>query len=167
MNVAFFDTAGNLINVSPRNESVSLYEDRQVAYNADAIVVGTKVINLHSGTDVARIPIPDFAPGEDVTGNLAYVMKMRCGTAESVIIEPFITKTIDLMLASEVGWRAGDYFQVIRNFYRCARFEEGDEFEALFRRNHASILNDLGIARYEKEHASTKAYWKRKAEKRK
>ena len=59
-------------------------------------------------------------------------------------------------------WRTRDYLQVLRNYYRCGMFEEGDEFEEGFLKAHPELPVDL---KTEKEHISTKAYFRRKWEK--
>lgn len=137
--------------------------DRNAAYKADVVTIGGVSYDLHNSEDIRQIPIPEFAANWNVTDNLAYIMKIRCGSAEKAIVPVIVEKTIQLMFASRVCWRMGDFLQVIRNFYRTGLFAEGDEYENTFRSEHPEVFSDPAAPKYEKEHESTKAYWKRKA----
>ena len=155
MNTASFDYSGQMVST-----------DRNAAYKADRITINGFPFDLHSNEDIRRIPIPDFCANWDVTNNLAYIMKIRCGSAEKDVIPDMIEKTIQLMLASRICWRMGDYLQVIRNFYRTGLFDEGDMYESVFRSKHPEVFADLAAMKYEKEHESTKGYWRKKATRR-
>ena len=90
-------------------------------------------------------------------------MKIRCGEVKDASLIPhFVNKTLSLMQASKFMWRTRDYLQVIRNYYRCGMFEEGDEFEEGFQKAHPELFMD---PKTEKEHLSTKAYLRRNWEK--
>lgn len=162
-NIAYFNHSGMLTQVSPRTHE-NLYEDREVAYQADVFVIAGKPFYLSSAASVYAIPVPDFPATSDIL-ELSYIMKIRCGQVKDAALLPhFVNKTLSLMQASKFLWQTRDYLQVIRNYYRCGMFEEGDAFEKEFLETHPELLMSPKI---EKEHVSTKAYFRRKWEKKK
>lgn len=162
---AFFKD-GILYSVSPRNNDISLYEDRGTAYKADLIVSDGIIYDLHNILSVRAIKIPVAKFDENVVFNLSYIMKIRCGVVDDAALIPtFVKKTLELMRCSKVGWRSRDYFQVLRNFYRFGLFDYGDAFEESFRALYPQLFNDLAIEEHEKEHRVTKDYYRRKWEK--
>ena len=154
---------GVLYDVKPRNESLSLYDDRDTAYKADFIVSDGEIHDLNDSGSVQTIKIPKFNHSDEVVFNLAYIMKMRCGTIKDPnLIPTFVRKTLSLMLFSHIGWRASDYLQVLRNYYRCGHFREGDYYERYFRAKYWTIFKDPSMPQYDLEHQRTKEYFKNK-----
>lgn len=165
MNIAHFDVHGMLIDVEPRRENTPLNEDRDIAYSMDILVLDGASYNLSTASEVQAIPVPDFFP----TGNileLSYVFKIRCGSEKNAALIPaFVNKALELMQASSFLWRRRDYLQVIRNYYRVGLFEDGDAFENAYRTNHPALFSKPEDVKHEDEHTSTKAYFKKKWEK--
>lgn len=158
---------GMLYDLSPRNNPDSLYEDRDIAYSADIIILDGITYDLSVKEDIASIPIPNFAASWDCTSELSYILKIRCGSEKNKDLIPvFVDKVLSLMQASHMLWRSRDYFQVIRNYYRFGLFSEGDAFEKEFRKNNPHLFNDPAIIKHELEHEQTKRYFKKKYEKR-
>ena len=166
MNTAYFKD-GILYNVSPRNKSKPLYEDRDIAYKADIIV--SDGISYTLPNDIDRLPIPNFERlgSQGPTGDLSYVLKMCLSQIKDVSYLPaFIEKVILMMDASRIGWTRVDYLSVIRNYYRHGMFDVGDQYEEEFRRLNPKLFLDTAQNVYEVEHEKTKAYWRAKWNKR-
>lgn len=163
---AFFKN-GMLYDLMPRNNPDSLYDDRDIAYSADIIVSDGAKYDLSIKEDISAIPIPTFTSTWNTTFELSYILKIRCGAEKDAeLIPTFVDKVLSLMQASHMLWRSRDYFQVIRNYYRCGLFSEGDAFEKEFRKNNPHLFNDPAIIKHELEHEQTKRYFKKKYEKR-
>lgn len=166
MKIAYFDSNGTLSEVSPRNNGTSLYDSRDIAYQADVFYIDGKRYDLSSATDILHIPLLSNKYSNDVTRDLSYIMKIRLGNVQDFMLIPvFVSKTLDLMLHSNIQWRMSDYLQVIRAYYRVGLFDEGDDYERLFRRNYPDLFIGPGKEKVEAEHISTKAYFKQKWEK--
>lgn len=155
---------GELYDVSPRTPSISLYEDRQVAYDATVIVSDGIRYSLLSAEDVKAIPVPNYVSRDiSTTFELSYILKLHCGSCNNAIIMPeLINKVLELMQASPLLWRRRDYLQVIRNYYRLGMFESGDEFENMYRSKFPSLFSAPEDDAHELEHISTKQYFKKK-----
>ena len=164
---AFFRN-GCLYDLLPRNKSLSLYEDRGVAYDKDAVIVSDGIIyDPQNPISINDLLIPDFAPINgampNVATDLSYIMKMRCGQIEDKrYISLLIQTTLYLMDASPIGWGRGDYLQVIRNFFRIGMFAEGDRFESVYRHTNPSLFSNPFDESKEADHLSSKYYWERK-----
>jgi hypothetical protein len=154
---------GVLYDVSPRNTDLSLYDDRQTAYDATVIISDGIRYSLLSAEDISTIPVPDYIYNGETTFELSYILKMRCGCCNDIRLIPvFINKTLELMQASPMMWRRRDYLQVIRNYYRLGMFEPGDAFEEEYRLRFPSLFSNPADDTHETEHASTKQYFKKK-----
>jgi len=165
MKIAYFDEHGMLYDVSPRNKGTSLYENRDVAYQMDILVLNGVSFDLSNANQVHNIPYPIAISTWNIL-ELSYVFKIRCGAVEtSELIRVFVPKALNLMQTSSFIWRRKDYLQVIRNFYRLGLFSEGDSFEKVFREEHPDLFNKPEDVSHEVEHQNTKAYFKKKWEK--
>lgn len=161
---AYFQN-GYLIDVSPRNCSISLYEDRQVAYDADTVIVSDgDVYDPNRPERIAFLRIPNFDPDTgDTVFDLSYILKMRCGMLEdSTFIPCFVSATLKMMEASPIGWGRRDYLTVIQNFYRVGLFPEGDCFEAQYRQHNQEAFCLSVDEIYEAECLSRKYYYEGK-----
>lgn len=162
MKIAYFDEHGMLYDVSPRNKEVPLYDDRDVAYQMDVLILGGAAFDLSNINQIQNIPIPASIPTWDIL-ELSYIFKIRCGAVENPeLIRVFVPKALELMQASSFLWRRRDYLQVIRNFYRLGLFSEGDSFEKTFREEHPDLFSRPEDAEHETDHQRTKAYFKKK-----
>lgn len=162
MSIAYFDAHGMLIDVKPRRKDTPLNEDRDVAYNMDALVLNGTSYDLTSASDVQAIPVPDFIPASNIL-ELSYIFKIRCGSEKNAVLIPnFVSKSLELMQASSFLWRRRDYLQVIRNYYRVELFEDGDVFEAAFRTAHPELFSASEDSEHEAEHLRTKFYYENK-----
>lgn len=162
--VAYFRN-GVLYNLSARNAAVSLYEDRQVAYDADTVIVSDREIyDPEQPESIAALSVPSFdKEGGGVVFDLSYILKMRCSmVSDASAIPNFVKKTLEMMVASPIAWRRGDYLRVICNYYANGLFEEGDRFEAQYRASHKALFSDPLDDTQEAEHLSTKYYFEDK-----
>ena len=162
--VAYFKN-GVLYSLSPRNDAISLYDDRQVAYDADTMIVSDEdVYDPARPESIKFLRVPQFDKDNcNTVFDLSYILKMRCGmVSDASIIPIFVEKTLEMMVASTIEWRRGDYLRVICNYYENGLFEAGDQFEAEYRQKHGDLfvnpLDDL----QEAEHLSTKYYFEDK-----
>lgn len=156
---------GVLYNLSPRNTAISLYDDRQVAYDTDTVIVSDRdVYDPAQPESIEALHVPQFdRDNPNVVFDLSYILKMRCGMITNTSILPaFIEKTLEMMVASPVGWQRGDFLRVICNFYENGLFEEGDLFEIKYRTYHKEIFSYPFEKRQEADHLSTKYYFEDK-----
>ncbi len=162
MNYAYFDRNGELYDVSPRNNPDNIFEDREIAYQADIIVIDNKKYDLSNPDDIHLIPIPHFNARIPAVLELSNILKIRCGLVEDPNIMPaFVQKVLDLLEASCMLWSQRDILRTICNYYCVGLFDEGDAFEIKFRQNYPELFTDPN-AEYEIEHTKLKAYFKDK-----
>lgn len=139
INTAYYRN-GFLYNVYPRNESLSLDEDRDKAYFARYVVLNGKKYDLCSPKDVIEIKIPNFKKNTGAfsypTRNLAYIMKIRAQKIyQKELAIPTVFTTVNLMMVSNIGWQAKDYNRLISQLERLEEYK------------YASILRE-GINNY-------------------
>jgi len=131
-NIAFFEH-GVLVNVSPRNTSVSLDEDRDVAYQARYIVSDGVKYDLCNPEDVMKFQIPVFDSQTDgmfmnVTRDLSYIMKIIAQQVyQKDVAIPLVFTTVNLMLVSPVAWRDKDYERMISQLERLEEYQLAKE----------------------------------------
>lgn len=163
--IAYYDEHGMLVDVFPRSNAESLYEDRETAYRATIVCIAGTMYDLTTPLGFRELPIPNFQHSWDVL-NLAYIMKIHCGSIDDPQLVPAaVDKTLMLMRKSGMLWRRRDYLQVIRNYYRVGLFDEGDKFEQEYRQAHPHDFSKEEDEKHEIEHHSTQAYFRRKWEK--
>ena len=114
-NTAYYKN-GMLYDVSPRDHSVSLDENRDIAYNARYIVLDGKKYDLYNSDSISSIELPTFKPEEAsfgyVTRNLAYIMNMRAKrTFTPELAIPLVFQTVNLMIRSDISWTKKDYMR--------------------------------------------------------
>ena len=115
-NTAYFKN-GMLYDVSPRDHSVSLDENRYIAYNARYIVLDGKKYDLYNSDSISSIELPTFKSEEAsfgyVTRNLAYIMNMRAKCTYSPILAiPIVFQTANLMIRSGYAMKK-DYLRLV------------------------------------------------------
>lgn len=162
--IAFFSN-GVLYDVAPRNVAISLYEDRQVAYDADTVIVSDgETYDPMKPESIADLRVPQFnRENESVVFDLSYILKMRRNMlSDPYVIPAFVSKVLEMMEASPIEWRRGDYLRVICNYYANGLFEEGDRFEAEYRASHKALFSNPLDDLQEAEHLSTKYYFEEK-----
>ena len=127
--MAFFKN-GILYNVTPRNTAVPLYENRQIAYSAQYIVLDGEKYDLEDSNSILRIPIPRYNRPNgmpETTFDLSYILKMRVGVENRpTLLVPLAYKTANLMLASPICWQKRDYYTLIVQLWRTGEFAYGD-----------------------------------------
>lgn len=106
---------GLLIDVIPRNNEVTLDEDRQVAYSARYVISDGVKYDLFNIESICNIRIPHFVKGEIYTvRDLSYILQMRakmdCDKQLSIAL---IYKTVNLMIASSISYSKKDYIRLI------------------------------------------------------
>lgn len=143
-NTAWYEH-GFLVNVSPRNESISLDEDRDVAYHARFIILDGKKYDLYNPLDIISIAIPDEearSNGNDyvgihigiqmpyVTRELAYHLQMRVKTTFSrELAIPLAYKAVNLMLASKIAYGYDMYERQIEQLYAVDALKYADHLK--------------------------------------
>lgn len=126
--IAFFDKNGILTGVFPRNENISLYEDRQVAYMADYFVMNNKIYNLHNPLDVKNLELPKSIFNGDITSDISYIMRMHRGNEDNPKLElAIINKTYELMLNSKWEYAEQDFILLAKCLMKIDRFDKADE----------------------------------------
>lgn len=129
--IAYFEN-GTLIDVYPRNNSISLYDDRGTAYEATTVVSDGRKYDLMDASSVAAIPCPHFsANNSSVTFSLDYVLRMcasnirNAGYNEQSIL--VLWKAVQLMPNSGIGWAEKDYLRLAIWLYEDGRIIDGDK----------------------------------------
>lgn len=133
-NIAFFKN-GKLYDVQPRNITISLYENRDVAYHADFIVLDSMVYNLHNVDDIKNIKTPSFCDDSGVTSSLDYILRMCASNVRnngdnerSIII---LEKAIEIMAHSNSFGTEKDYLRIVAWLYEDGKFDKADNYEKL------------------------------------
>ncbi len=107
INTAYFKN-GVLFAVSPRTDvTLSLDEDRQVAYNARFIVSDDVKYDLFNPRDLTQLSVPNYKNSSGtfpyITKDLSYILNMRAKrTYCAELAIPLVYKTISMMIRS--GW---------------------------------------------------------------
>ncbi len=109
---------GVLKGLKPRNKSISLYEDRNIAYNARYLYIEDRKYDLYSAEDVCKIAVGKFSKPEgmflNVTADLSYLLHMRaCKDTYKNLSIALVFKAVELMIESPIGWTKKDYLRVI------------------------------------------------------
>lgn len=140
-NIAYFKK-GILVDVYPRTPSISLYDDREIAYHAITIISDSRKYNLLDPRSVASIPCPHFATNDgSVTLSLDYILRMcasyirNSGYNEQSIL--VLWKAVQLMPHSGVGWLENDYLRLSVWLYEDGRIAEGDRVQQYVRNDKA------------------------------
>lgn len=127
-NIAFFDKNGILTDVFPRDKNISLYDNRQVAYSADYLVMNNIIYDLHNASDVEKIELPEFIFNGDVTSGIEYIMYMHRGNEDNPDLElAIINKTFDLMVNSEWWYTEKNFVTLAICLMKIDRFDKADE----------------------------------------
>lgn len=123
---AFFEN-GVLFNVNPRNNQVSLDEDRQTAYDARYIISDGIKYDLYSSESILSIKIPAFKSSSYVTRDLSYILKMKANIEQRVdLMAPLAYKAATLMIYSRYEWRREDYYSLVTHLWKKGEIEYGD-----------------------------------------
>lgn len=151
-NTAWYEE-GILVNVTPRNEEISLYEDRGIAYNARYIVLNGNKYDLFDPVDIMNMEIPsqrknrynnastyemdEIAIGvafSDVTKELWYHLQMRVKRIFSrELVVPLVFKTINMLITWQVAERK-ICDRMIAQLYAVGADEYADYLETELRR---------------------------------
>lgn len=147
INTAWYEN-GVLVNVSPRDENVSLDEDRQVAYSARYIISDGKKYDLYNPFDIMSIEIPETTPKTDVndeggigigmqmpyvTRELSYHLQMRVkGTFSKELAIPLVFKTANLLMATTIGYGKATYERMVEQLYAVNAMEYADYLDKEF-----------------------------------
>ena len=121
---------GKLIDVKPRNKSIPLYEDRQIAYHARYIISDGTKYDLEDAGSIKSINIPKFNQLHGIsspTSDLSYILKMRVGMENRPhLAVPLAYKVANLMIASPVGWNKKDYYRLVAQLWSVGEVYYGD-----------------------------------------
>lgn len=126
--VAYFES-GFLIDVFPRNKAISLYDDRDIAYNATEICSDGEMYSLSDPLSIQKIPVPCFADSQNTTFSLDYILRMCASNIRngkeherSILV---LQKATEIMPFSNIGWSEDDYLRLPQWLYEDGRIEEG------------------------------------------
>ena len=158
---------GDLVRTEPIKGS-TLFDSRDVALDTASIIVSDNdIYDPAVPESISSLRIPAFKKMNiSAVLDLSYILKMRCGTYEDAdTIALFVDKTLQLMQASSISWKRGDYLQVIRNFYRLGMVADGSVYEARFRNANPAIFCNRMTVSDEGEHLTTKYYFEEKIRK--
>ena len=121
---------GILFNVIPRNRKLSLYEDRQTAYDARYIISDGVKYDLENINDIKNIRIPQFQNNKGIsspTMNLDYILKMRVNVENRPNIAVYLAyKVANLMISSPIGWGKKDYYRLVIQLWSIGEIYYGD-----------------------------------------
>lgn len=128
---------GILYKVSP-SPTNSLYEDRDVAYQARYIISDGSKYDLYSINDIAKLSIPKhFTNFSETTigvvGSLDYILKMITGNCIEMGMKKcgalLTLKTYKFMKESPTSWQEKDFERLLINLYECGQFDIADKLE--------------------------------------
>ena len=127
---------GMLINVNPRDESIGLDENRQIAYSARYIISDGVTYDLYNVESVCSIHIPNFKEGEIYTvRDLSYILKMRATTDyEPNLSVALVYKAVNLMIASNIGYGKKDYIRLINQLRIAGKSEYAQDLKSKLER---------------------------------
>lgn len=143
---AYFEN-GVLVNVNPRNKAISLYDDRQIAYEAQYIISNGVKYDLENAQSISNIPIPKYNKVSDsipnTTFDLAYILKIHLEKEERPnLAVPLAYKSANIMMESPIGWRKKDYYQLVVQLWSIGEFTYGDFLLQELKRRLPDILAD-------------------------
>nr|DAF01609.1 MAG TPA: hypothetical protein [Caudoviricetes sp.] len=121
---------GTLYDVFPRDPSITLDENRQIAYDARYIVSDGIKYDLNNPEDILKIKIPNFNSISGmpyVVRDMAYIMKMKANAERNTTLAvPLVYKAANLMLASPISWSKKDYYQIIKHLWTIGEITYAD-----------------------------------------
>lgn len=121
---------GKLFDVKPRNNSISLADDREVAYKARYIYSDGVKYDLEDAESINSMPIPKFDRLSDtlgVTGDLSYIMKMKAYAEDRPqLAVPLTYKAVNLMISGPIGWTKKDYFTLLKHLWFLGETDYAD-----------------------------------------
>ena len=144
-NTAFYKN-GYLYNVYPRNNSLTLDENRDVAYFARFIICDGKKYDLCNPKDVIELKMPNFEKNNSsfsyVTRNLAYIFKMRAQRIyQKELAVPIVFTAVNLMLISGIGWQPKDFERLISQLERLEEYYYATILRDSINSFQSSLLN--------------------------
>lgn len=150
--VAYFKN-GMLVNVKPRDKSISLYDNRDVAYNAKTIVSDGTTYSLKNPRDISRIPIPNFSSNSQTVFSIDYILRMSASNLRkdgnnglSILV---LSKAIQLMLHSNISWQEKDYLRIVLWLYEDGYLIEGDKYEEFIRSQKQIQIEHIAIQKFQ------------------
>lgn len=133
-NTAYFKD-GFLYDVYPRNTSISLYEDRGVAYNARFVISDGIKYDLNDHNSIKAIITPNFKDSVDTTSSLDYVLRMCASNyrnrGEARLSVSILAAATKMMVYSNIGWSLKDFKRIVYWLIEDGRQTEADEWEKL------------------------------------
>ncbi|MGN1478820.1 MAG: hypothetical protein ACI4XH_03560 [Acutalibacteraceae bacterium] len=126
--IAFFDKYGVLYDLYPKDENCDLYEQRNIAYSAQYIVIFSKIYNLLNPNDIKAIPTPDYSKLQgSVTLYLEYILRMHRGRTDNIEIEKSLAlKTAELMNISVWYYGIKEYMPLCNSLMKLDDYETSD-----------------------------------------
>lgn len=132
---AFFEN-GRLIGVDPIGVRAgeSLYELRDIAYQATEIVSDGVSYSLLDTAEIRKIAIPSFSEFQDVVFSFDYILRMcashlRDEKMNELSIE-VLKQALKIMPHSNIAWSIPDYLRLPIWLFQDGRIAEGKDVEA-------------------------------------
>lgn len=137
---------GVLYNVNPRNENISLDEDRGIAYEARYIISDNIKYDLESADSITNIAVPKFGSSY-ATRDLSYILKMRAiKENRPKLAIPLCYKVANLMVASPIAWGKKDYYRLVIQLWSIGAIEYGDFLLEELKKCIPTIMSDNAIS---------------------
>lgn len=129
---AFFQN-GFLFDISPRNPDSTLYDQRDVAYNATTIISDGMNYSLENEESINAIPIPNFTNRQDTTFSLDYILRMCASNLRNqkrfTLSTLVLIKATEIMPYSNIDWSENDYLRLVCWLYEDGEIQKGKEYE--------------------------------------
>lgn len=127
---------GTITNIKPELKG-TLYDKREIYYNAKYILSDGKLYNLENIKSIASIKLPKFKHNSDafidVTKNLDYVLQRKANSlykkGETKLAITLLKKATDMMLISDIHWKSDDYMKLVYWLIADNRNKEADIIE--------------------------------------
>ena len=129
---------GVLFDVKPKQQGVSLYENRDIAYQASVYNSDDQVFDLLNTESIRSFTPPNNWLNVNALEyvsvfDLSYILKLfTCSLSGSNyrdVIIALVPKCFEMMIASPIQWLRSDFLRVIRCFWTFELVNEGAHFE--------------------------------------
>lgn len=127
----------------------TLYDNRDIIYDAERISVDGEVHDLTSISSIESIPVPTFDDSISVhddlgvTGSLEYVLRMHASRLWKIekydLALACIEKTTEIMFESPIGWCENDFYRVVQWYEEIGRFSKALEWQHKIEENSNKI----------------------------
>lgn len=126
--IAFYDDFGFLTEVYPFNDNKSLYDQHDIANEADYFVFFDKIYDISNAEEIKSIPRPYYKGTDTPVFNIEYHLRMHRGRTNDQELETVLSlKTIELMKTRKLFYGFKDYLVMITNIMKVGNFNIADD----------------------------------------